>query len=69
MIEHLLTEEYLNMPYSNNFLPLITKTISLTHQILLLRLTIFYTISDLDVAVGVALVDISDHLPVFCMLD
>ena len=66
--EHLLTEEYLNMLYSNNLLPLITKPTRLTHHTSTL-IDHIYPNSNLRVDAGVVLVDISDHLPVFCLLD
>ena len=66
--EHLLSEEYLNMLYSNNLLPLITKPTRLTHHTSTL-IDHIYTNSNLSVDAGIALVDISDHLPVFCILD
>ena len=66
--EHLLSEEYLNMLYSNNLLPLITKPTRLTHHTSTL-IDHIYTNSNLSLDAGIALVDISDHLPVFCILD
>ena len=66
--EHLLSEEYLNMLYSNNLLPLITKPTRLTHHTSTL-IDHIYTNSNLSVDAGIVLVDISDHLPVFCILD
>ena len=67
--EYLLTEEYLNMLYSNNLLPLITKPTRLTHQTSTLDYHI-YTNSNLNVNAGISLVDISDHLPVLvCLID
>ena len=53
---------------SNNLLPLITKPTKLTHH----TSTLFdhiYTNSNTSVDACIALVDVSDHLPVFCMLD
>lgn len=66
--DHLLTEEYLTMLYSNNLLPLITKQTRLTHHISTL-IDDIYTNSNLNVEACVALVDISDYGPVFCLLD
>ena len=66
--KHLLSEEYLNMLYSNNLLPLITKPTRLTHHTSNL-IDHIYKNSNLSVDAGIALVDISDHLPVFCILD
>ena len=66
--EHLLSEEYLNMLYSNNLRPLITKPTRHTHHTSTL-IDHIYTNSNLSVDAGIALVDISDHLPVFCILD
>ena len=56
------------MLYSNNLLPLITKPTRLTYHTSTL-IDHIYTNSNLRVDAGIVLVDISDHLPVFCMLD
>ena len=49
--EHLLSEEYLNMLYSNNLLPLITKPTRLAHHTSTL-IDHIYTNSDLSVDAG-----------------
>ena len=56
------------MLYSNNLLPLITKPTRLTHHTSTV-IDHIYTNSNLSVGAGIALVDILDHLPVFCILD
>ena len=66
--EHLLAEQYLTMLYSNNLLPLTTKPTRLTQHTSTLTDHI-YTNSNLRVDASIALNDISDHLPVFCILD
>ena len=56
------------MHYSDNLLPLMTKPARLTHHNFTLRDHI-YTNSYMSVDASIALVDVSDFLPVFCMLD
>lgn len=56
------------MHYSDNLLPLTTKPARLTHHNSTLRDHI-YTNSYMSVDASIALVDVSDFLPVFCMLD
>ena len=64
--EHTNTEDYLNMLYSNNFLPLITKPTRLTdHSSTLIDHIYTNTINSL--VSGIVKIDISDHFPIFCL--
>ena len=65
--EHANTEDYLNMLYSNNFLPLITKPTRLTDHSSTLIDHIYTNAPIENTTSGIALADISDHLPVFCI--
>lgn len=65
--EHTNTEDYLNMLYSNNFLPLITKPTRLTDHSSTLIDHIYTNAPIQNTTSGIALADISDHLPVFCI--
>ena len=56
------------MLYSNNLLPLMTKPTRLTHHTSTL-IDHIYTNSNMSVDAGIALVDVSDYLLMFCMLD
>ena len=67
--EHANTEDYLNMLYSNNFLPLITKPTRLTDDSSTLIDHIYTNAPIQNTTSGIALADISDHLPVFCICD
>ena len=67
--EHANTEDYLNMLYSNNFLPLITKPNRLTDHSSTLIDHIYTNAPIQNTTSGIALADISDHLPVFCICD
>ena len=59
---HQETERYLDMIYSLDLLPLITN-----HRVTLIDL--IYTNDFNRSTSGIVAVDISDHLPVFCMVD
>ena len=65
--EHANNEDYLNMLYSNNFLPLITKPTRLTDHSSTLIDHIYTNAPIENTTSGIALADISDHLPVFCI--
>lgn len=65
--EHTNTEEYLDMLYLNNLLPLITKPTRLTDHSSTLIDHIYTNTSIQNITSGIALVDISDHLPIFCI--
>ena len=65
--EHANTEDYLNMLYSNNFLPLITKPTRLTDHSSTLIDHIYTNAPIQNTTSGIALADVSDHLPVFCI--
>ena len=60
-------EDYLNMLYSDNFLPLITKPTRLTDHSSTLIDRIYTNAPIENTTSGIALGDISDHLPVFCI--
>ena len=65
---HQQTERYLDMIYSFNLLPVITKPTRITtHTATLIDHIYTNTINRLTS--GIATVDISDHLPVFCLVD
>ena len=64
--EHNPTEDYLDMLFSNSFMPLITKPTRITDHSRTL-IDHIYTNADLrSVTAGIATLDISDHLPIFC---
>ena len=63
--EHVNTEDYLNMLYSNNFIPLITKPTRLTAHSSTLLDHIYTNAPIQNTTFGIALADVSDHLPVF----
>ena len=67
--EHTQTEEYLNMIYTNNFLPLITKPTRLTHHSATLIDHIYTNAPNIGIISKIITADISDHLPIFCMTD
>ena len=62
---HPPTEAYLDMLYSNNLLPIITKPTRLTYHSATL-IDYIYTNSTSKIVSGIVMVDISDHLPVVC---
>ena len=65
---HSQTEDYLDMLYSNSFLPVITKPTRITpHSATLIDH--IYTNTSANVISGIGLIDISDHLPIFCIAD
>ena len=65
--EHANTEDYFNMLYCNNFLPLITKPTRLADHSSTLIDHINSNAPIQNTTSGIALADISDHLPVFCI--
>ena len=69
--EHANTEDFLNMLYSNNFLTkptrLITKPTRLTDHSSTLIDHIYTNAPIQNTTSGIALADVSDHLPVFCI--
>ena len=65
--DHPKTEEYLDMLYSNNLVPLITKPTRITNHTATLIDHIYTNAPIHDTVSGIALVDLSDHLPVFCI--
>ena len=64
---HTQTEEYLDMLYSNNLLPIITKPTRITDHTATLVDHIYTNVPLSQILPGIATVDISDHLPVFCV--
>ena len=65
--EHTNTEEYLDMLYLNNYIPLITKPTRITDHSSTLIDHIYSNTTIQNTVSGIALIDISDHLPVFCI--
>jgi len=64
---HSLTEDYLEMLYTNNMLPVITKPTRITSHTATLIDHIYTNSFNQQTVSGIATVDISDHLPVFCI--
>ena len=65
--EHAQTEEFLDMLYTNNILPIITKPTRLTDHTATL-IDHVYTNCLKNFTAGILTVDITDHLPVFCIV-
>ena len=65
---HLQTEDYLDMLYSNSFLPVITKPTRITTHTATL-IDHIYTNTTAEAISGIGVIDISDHLPIFCIVD
>ena len=65
---HSQTEEYLNMLFANNILPIITKPTILSDHTATLIDHIYTNSPLLNFTTGILTVDISDHLPVFCII-
>ena len=65
---HAQTEEYLDMLHSNNISPVITKPTRITNHTATL-IDHIYTNNTNQMISGIATVDISDHLPTFCIAD
>ena len=63
------TEEYLDMLFVNGFLPLITKPTRITDHSRTLIDHIYTNHNPSKIIPGIATFDISDHLPVFCIVD
>ena len=64
---HQQTERYLNVIYSLDLLPVITKPTRITNHTATL-IDHIYTNNVNRLTSGIVTVDISDHLPVFCMV-
>ena len=62
------TERYLDMIFSHDLLPVITKPTGITSHTATL-IDHIYTNTVNRLTSGIAKVDISDHLPVFCIVD
>ena len=65
--EHTQTEEFLDMLYANNILPIITKPTRLTDHTATL-IDHIYTNCLHNFTVGILTVDITDHLPIFFLV-
>ena len=65
---HQQTERYLNVIYSLDLLPVITKPTRITNHTATLR-DLIYNNNVNRLTPGIVTVDISDHLPVFCMVN
>jgi len=65
---HHQTGRYLDMLYSHDLLPVITKPTRITNHTAAL-IDHIYTNTVKSLVSGILTVDISDHLPVFCMVD
>ena len=65
---HQQTGRYLDMIYSLDLLPVITKPTRITNHTVTL-IDLIYTNNVNRLTSGIVTVDISDHLPVFCMVD
>jgi hypothetical protein len=68
-VSHPKTEEYLDMLYDCKLLPLITKPTRITNYTSTLTDHICINIPTHQTISGIVTVDISDHLPVFCIVD
>jgi hypothetical protein len=62
---HQPTEKYLDGLYSNNMTPVITKPTRITDHMKTLIDHIYTNTSISQIISGIALFDISDHLPIF----
>ena len=65
---HPETDEYLNMLLSHGLLPIVTKPTPITSHSATLIDHIYTNSSISHITSDIAMVDISDHLPVFCIL-
>ena len=66
--EHSQTEEFLDMLFANNVLPIITKPTTLTDHTATL-IDHIYTNSLQYFTSGILTVDVTDHLPIFCVIE
>jgi len=66
---HSKTEDYLDMLYSSNLLPVITKPTRITSHTTTLIDHIYTNASTDQIIPGIVTTDISDHLPTFCSLE
>ncbi|XP_022794305.1 uncharacterized protein LOC111333046 [Stylophora pistillata] len=64
---HVQTEEFLDMLYANNILPIITKPTRLTDHTATL-IDHIYTNCFKKLTAGILTVDLTDHLPIFCIV-
>ena len=68
-LNHQPTEKYLDMLYTNNTIPVITKPTRITNHTKTLIDHIYTNTLTSQIISGVAFNDISDHLPVFCIIN
>ena len=68
-VTHQSTERYLDMLYTNNFIPIITKPTRITDHTKTLIDHIYINKSICQAKSGIAVFDISDHLPVFSIIN
>lgn len=64
---HSKTEDYLDMLYSSNFLPVIKLTRITSHTTTLID-HIYTNVSTDQTVSGIVTVDISVHIPTFCLI-
>ena len=65
---HSKTEDYLDMLYSSNLLPVITKPTGITSHTATLIDHIYANASTDQIIPGIVTMDISDHLSTFCFI-
>ena len=68
-LNHQPTEKYLDMLHINNTAPLITKPTRITNHTKTLIDHIYTNTLTSQITSGIALYDISDHLPIFCVIN
>ena len=66
--EHSQTKEFLDMLFTNNVLPFVTNPTRLTDHTATL-IDHIYTKSLQNFTAGILTVDITDHLPIFCVIE
>jgi len=66
---HPQTEAYLNMIYANGLLPIVTKPTRITNHTSTLIDHIYTNTTISQITSGIAIADLSDHLPVFCIVN
>ena len=65
---HSKTEDYLDVLYSSNLLPVITKPTRITSHTSTLIDHVYTNASTDQIIPGIVTMDISDHLPTFCLI-
>jgi len=66
---HSPTENYINMIYTNGLLPVITKPTRITNHTATLIDHIYTNTPISQIISGIVTVELSDHLPVFCLVN